>query len=357
MSRLLLVLTGLLVVFGATAVAAPEIQVDADVYEFEAVTEGVAVSHTFVLTNVGDEALHIDRIRATCGCTTTALATDELAPGQSVDLSIRINTTGFSGRISKTIYVYSTDPRRSSDQADLTLRVSGTVNRAAVYQKTVNDMWYYYVVLVDIRSADAFQKSHLVGAINVPAATLEEELDAIPSDGLVVLYDEAGESSSSALVTLIGHHRDGRVLNGGLAAWMKAYGTLHVFPLPDDLLLPADSLSATINHSYVMDAAAVMRVYYILIDLRTPEEYASGHLVGAVNIPYSELDVNNLSAWLGDLSSSTELILYGQNSSSSDAAAQALRAAGYARAQSLLGGLDEWTRQYQDRLLVLPEAE
>lgn len=33
---------------------------------------------------------------------------------------------------------------------------------------------------------------------------------------------------------------------------------------------------------------------YIIVDVRTTEEYKEGHLVGAINIPYDEIDTANL---------------------------------------------------------------
>ncbi len=42
---------------GMVAWAGPKISVDAAVYDFGEVLEGIAVVHTFVLQNVGDEPL------------------------------------------------------------------------------------------------------------------------------------------------------------------------------------------------------------------------------------------------------------------------------------------------------------
>lgn len=32
---------------------------------------------------------------------------------------------------------------------------------------------------------------------------------------------------------------------------------------------------------------------YIIVDVRTKEEYAEGHIIGAINIPYDEIDENS----------------------------------------------------------------
>ncbi len=43
-------------------------------------------------------------------------------------------------------------------------------------------------VLVDVRSHDNFQKSHIPGAISIPLRTLEERVKRIPRETPVVLY-------------------------------------------------------------------------------------------------------------------------------------------------------------------------
>ncbi len=49
-------------------------------------------------------------------------------------------------------------------------------------------------------------------------------------------------------------------------------------------------------------------LFYLLVDVRTPEEFASGHLLGAVNIPLSEFQ-NNLSLWAPRLPRDVTIIL------------------------------------------------
>jgi len=66
---------GLVVLFsvlalGMAAAASPKISVDNAAHDFGEVIEGIAVVHTFVLTNDGDEPLTIDDVQVSCGCTT-----------------------------------------------------------------------------------------------------------------------------------------------------------------------------------------------------------------------------------------------------------------------------------------------
>jgi len=106
------------------------------------------------------------------------------------------------------------------------------------------------------------------------------------------------------------------------------------------------SLVLVTKQAYHIEVIQLYQAFYILIDLRTAAEYSSGHLTGALNIPYVELNT-----WTSRLPKESPLILYDQTGALSDPAAQTLRGLGFSQAQSLFGGLSEWTRLYAKRFI------
>lgn len=77
----------------------------------------------------------------------------------------------------------------------------------------------------------------------------------------------------------------------------------------------------------------------VVIDVCEPKEFAQGHIAGAKNIPLAEL-----SAKLPTVVKSKEqsLILVCQSGSRSRGAAAIAKKLGYAKAESLSGGLGAW---------------
>ncbi len=73
-----------------------------------------------------------------------------------------------------------------------------------------------------------------------------------------------------------------------------------------------------------------------LVDVRTPEEYASGHIAGSVNIPVEELDARK-----GEISKDEAVVLYCRSGNRSNQAAQILDRAGYTGVYDL-GGIIAW---------------
>ncbi len=78
---------------------------------------------------------------------------------------------------------------------------------------------------------------------------------------------------------------------------------------------------------------------HLLIDVRTPEEFASGHISGAVNIPLDSLQ-NRLS----EVPQDEAVVVYCRSGNRSSQAARILEQAGYSNIYDL-GGLNTWSAQ------------
>lgn len=78
---------------------------------------------------------------------------------------------------------------------------------------------------------------------------------------------------------------------------------------------------------------------HVLIDVRTPEEFASGHIPGAVNI-----SVDQLAQRLSEIPQDKPVVLYCRSGNRSNQAAQILERAGYTQIYDL-GGIITWVQQ------------
>ena len=350
MKRVLASVSVILMLLGAAAWAGPTIAVDSDTYEFGSVVEGYSVTHTFTLQNVGDEELVISRIRVSCGCTATQLATDHLAPGESVEFTVTVNTTGFSGLISKSIYVYSNDPARErpdGQQGALMLYVRGTVLRGQYYHTSSADLNYLFYSLIDLREPEAFATGHLIGAINVQPEDLADWTAFLPKDTLILLIDQAGEAAPGAADELAAAgYAQTRFVTGGMSWWVHVYGTDYLLDVSNPLSGQAASGTSS---GLALQIADMKYLFYGLIDVRSPDAYNAGHLAGAINIPFLEIQ-----DWLDILPKDAPIFLYDEAGTDADAAVQVLLNAGFNEARSLLGGLSEWSHQLGDRFILRP---
>jgi rhodanese-related sulfurtransferase len=78
---------------------------------------------------------------------------------------------------------------------------------------------------------------------------------------------------------------------------------------------------------------------HLLVDVRTPEEFASGHIPGAVNIPLQELEGR-----LAEVPTDSPVVVYCRSGNRSAQAADLLQEAGYTQIYDL-GGIAAWQAQ------------
>ncbi|MBC7092780.1 DUF1573 domain-containing protein [Candidatus Bipolaricaulota bacterium] len=347
----LLIVVGIGVFWGMAA-AGPRLVVDRDLYDFGEALDGTIVRFEVTLTNAGDAQLTISRVAYNCSCTSYQLPKRDLAPGESVKMTIAFNTTGYSRYrqpVSQTVTIYSNDPTKP-EQA---ITVRGTVRALASHEAPAATLDREFYLLVDLRTPEAYARGHLLGAINIPFAELEQWLARLPKSRIIYLYDETGIQAVQAAQIL---QKNGflipRAISGGLAGWWQAFGDLFFVWAPDaDRTPPGGS---PYFGSYSVQANRVAGEYLYVVDVRAPEAYAQGHLIGADNVPLATQD--ELIAWAKNLPrprSDTGLSIWivDDDGTKACAVAQYLQTQGFAKARCLFGGLNVWRAQYGDELV------
>ncbi|WP_338416493.1 rhodanese-like domain-containing protein [uncultured Sphaerotilus sp.] len=82
----------------------------------------------------------------------------------------------------------------------------------------------------------------------------------------------------------------------------------------------------------------------LVLDVREPDEYAAGHLPGAVNIPRGLLEFK-LSGNPAYERRDLQIVVYCKTGGRAALAACALHEMGYVSVQSVAGGIDAWIAQ------------
>ncbi|MCB9450078.1 MAG: rhodanese-like domain-containing protein [Anaerolineaceae bacterium] len=104
-------------------------------------------------------------------------------------------------------------------------------------------------------------------------------------------------------------------------------------PVASQAGAPASQLISPVayNQEFVTSDTA-----HVLIDVRTPEEFASGHIHGAINIP-----VEVIGSRLSEVPQGEPIVLYCRSGNRSAQAASILVSAGYTGVYDL-GGIIDW---------------
>jgi len=158
---------------------------------------------------------------ATCSCLEiTKSISRDLAPGESGKFRFIFDTTGLGGKKSKKeVILFSNDPE-SPHRVTITTRVQ----KAAKYQTKSEEILDDFTVLVDLRSPDSFDSSHILGAINVPEERFKDWAINLPEDITVYVYSEEG-NISDRLAERLNPELPVKLksLIGGLVQWQLNY--------------------------------------------------------------------------------------------------------------------------------------
>jgi thiosulfate/3-mercaptopyruvate sulfurtransferase len=166
------------------------------------------------------------------------------------------------------------------------------------------------VHVVDVRDAWEYDSiGHVPGAVNVPfdafrAKDGEEgmmppedewvdllETSGVTADDPLVAYDDThGVFAARFLVTaLYFGHEDLALLDGDYSAWIRSQEATTERPDVDRMSYDA----GTASEDPFVDADAVLDAIddpgAVVVDTREPDEFAAGHLPGAVNLDWKEL--------------------------------------------------------------------
>lgn len=191
------------------------------------------------------------------------------------------------------------------------------------------------VVAIDVRDVFAFEKSHIVGAANVPLELLPSKLSLIPKDSTVIVYDETGKKGHQALRMLIGAGiKDVVNISGGhisLQRYARAVGfnniNMELLPIENKSLEDKKEAEVVEEKTEKVDNSAP-----IVVDVRTREEFRSGAYPGAVNIPLDEL-MNRYEVELGS-DTNRDITVYCASGARSAYAQRMLMQMGYANVKN-----------------------
>ena len=147
-------------------------------------------------------------------------------------------------------------------------------------------------VFVDVRDVFAFKKSHISGAIHIPLELLLQQINSIPTNRPVIVYDETGKKGHQALRTLIGAgFADVTNISGGhtsLQRHARAIGFKNI----SIELLPVEKKTVgedVAEKEEVTETKVADQKSQLIVDVRTVAEFKSGAYPDAVNIPLDDL--------------------------------------------------------------------
>lgn len=185
------------------------------------------------------------------------------------------------------------------------------------------------IIVLDIRDVFAHQKSKLNGAYHLPLEMLYPNLDRIPKDVPILIYDETGKKGHQAVRMLLGAgHREVLNISGGNTS-LQRHAAAVAFKHIQLLALPIEKKSIGEKVMEETESNSKVRteeLKRLIIDVRTPGEFRSGAFPDAINIPLDDLMSGSV-----DLSEDMdrEIVVYCASGARSAYAKQILQSRGF----------------------------
>jgi phage shock protein E len=102
----------------------------------------------------------------------------------------------------------------------------------------------------------------------------------------------------------------------------------------------APSVMTPMSQEALLEHQSKHADHLFVLDVRTPEEFAAGHVPGAVNIPHEQM-----AARIGEVPQDKDVVLYCKSGRRAALAADVLAAKGYTRLSHLEGDMPAWIEQ------------
>jgi NADPH-dependent 2,4-dienoyl-CoA reductase/sulfur reductase-like enzyme/rhodanese-related sulfurtransferase len=182
--------------------------------------------------------------------------------------------------------------------------------------------------IIDVRDYFAFEKNHVHGAIHLPLELLSKQIAEIPSDRLIIVYDETGKKGHQALRILIGAgFKQVSNISGGYISLQRQAQTVGFKTIKVEV--PPIHLKTTkeedVKETELTAIKETNQNTPIIIDVRSPGEFKSGAYPDAINIPLDKLPehINKLGNFTRDIT------VYCASGARSSYAQQILKQAGF----------------------------
>lgn len=146
-------------------------------------------------------------------------------------------------------------------------------------------------VIIDLRASDTAAKSHIPGAVTLPAASLADAKGSFPKikKAPIILYGGTTGEGLESFATVRGWgYMNTSVLKGGFSGWQKAGMPTQSGKLAKKIVYVPKAKPGTIKVD-AFKVAAADPAKNIILDVRMEEEAEESMIKGALNIPADEV--------------------------------------------------------------------
>lgn len=259
------------------------------------------------------------------------------------------------------LFLLSCKSNSKEYEAPLANKTKTTNNNGIIHNVSVSEfktaLQIADVTLVDIRTPQEYQQGHLEGAINIDwyQRSFRNLVLHIPKDKPILIYCRSGNrtSKTSGVLKSLGYSEIYN-LERGINQWIieKAPITNIDSKKNTDFQnkiqktktenIAETNLMGKIYNVSAVDFQKVAQMKKVsLVDIRTPQEFAQGHIKNAINIDWYQRSFRDL---IQDIPKDKPIAIYCRSGNRTSKAANLLQSLGFQEVVNLNYGIVDWQR-------------
>jgi len=205
----------------------------------------------------------------------------------------------------------------------------------ALIQENLNNPDF---VILDVRTSGEFTEEHIENAINLDyySDTFQDDLNQLDKNKTCLIYSQSGGRSGEAL-DMMAELDFSEVYNmlGGITQWTaQGLPSIRVTQQIIEVITPQEAFALIQENQNNPD--------FIIIDIRTPEEFAEKHIENAINLDYNS---DTFTDWLNILDKNKTYLIYDQSGDNGADALDMMAELDFMEVYNMLGGITQWEEE------------
>lgn len=229
----------------------------------------------------------------------------------------------------------------------------GVIHKSTVsdFNKAINNKTG---ILVDVRTPEEYKESHLEGSVNVnfKKRTFPSYISALDKNQPVLIYCRSGNRSGKAakIMQSLGF-KEVYDLSKGFKGWNAEKKPITKEDSPANIALQSqlkstpptpktiNTLGQGIDVEEVEFEKLIQSGKVTLVDVRTPKEFAEGHIPGSLNVDWKN---RHFTEHILKISNIQPVAIYCRSGNRSTRAMYAMKSLGFTKVYNLTNGFKSW---------------
>ncbi|MFH1640245.1 MAG: rhodanese-like domain-containing protein, partial [Chloroflexota bacterium] len=203
------------------------------------------------------------------------------------------------------------------------------------------------VVVLDVRTYGEYTGGHITGSLNLPNdSNFLTGLAKFPKDLVYLTYCASGGcpiAAGARDIMISQGYTPVALIIGGIVQWQADGYPMETGPgstTPPPAPSPTQNLpDITVVETYALIQSNFNNPNFVLLDVRTPAEYAAGHIEGALIIDYYAAD---FTTEVNKLAKDKAYLIYCRTGNRSKFAQEIMSGLGFSNTANMLGGITQW---------------